>query len=398
MNKNFKLLFAEDDEVSFSILDNFFKKWNYNYVAVKNGDDALQLLQQDNKIKIALLDWMMPGTDGLEICKKMGQIPDRYIYLILLTAKSDNESIIQGLDAGASDYISKPYIPKILRARVDAAVRIVEMTKKLRDFGQDMENLAKERAEQMVHTDRLATIGMLSSGIAHEINNPTAFISVNLQLLEENWQAIEKTIQMAPDSENKNIATNIAVEMPNILGNMKNGVKRIASIVESLKQYYRADKSTKQKWCDIRTVIDESLKICHNRLKNDVQISKKFAGDLPKIRINSQEIEQVFINLFINAADAMENSSQKKLMIDVDKTSQNLEIKVTDTGKGIKEELIQKIFNPFFTTKAKNSGTGMGLSISKNIIDKHKGKFYAKNRNQGGMEFYIKLPLKQMRS
>ncbi|MBN2280048.1 MAG: response regulator [Candidatus Marinimicrobia bacterium] len=389
-----KILFAEDDLISYQILDSYFLKWGFEYIGVKNGREAWNLLNRDDGPKIAILDWMMPEMDGLDICKKLRKKPhNNLIHIILVTAKSDNASIVEGLDAGASDYISKPYDPKILKARIDAGIRIIKMNQKLLKFLKEMEELAQNRANQLIHADRLATIGMLSSGIAHEINNPTTFISVNVQTLEENWPIIHEVIQSAPESEQKNIALLISMEMENIFINMKNGVVRIKSIVDSLKNYYKSDKNAKKEWADIHDIIQESLKFCHNKLKHNIQTIIQVPQNISKVWVNAQEIEQILVNLILNAVDSMNTTQRKELNI-VGKVEKDfLVLQIRDTGVGISDENLKKIFNPFFTTKGSKEGTGMGLSISKNIIEKHNGEISVKQIANGGTEFFIKLPL-----
>ncbi len=388
-----KILIAEDDFISRQILVKYMGNWGYDYVAVKDGEEAWEVIRQDKNIQIAVLDWMMPKIDGLEVCKRINKRDFRHpIHVILVTAKTDNPSIIEGLEAGASDYIAKPYDPKILKARIQAGVRIITMNEELRKYSHEMEKLAEDRAKQLIHSDRLATIGMLSSGIAHEINNPTSFISVNIQNIEDNWHYIEKTIQSAPDTQSKERAVNLTTRMPNIFIDIKKGIKRINSIVNSLKNYYKSDKNSRKSIEDINMIIDESIQLCQNRLKEDIELSVNVAADIPRIYINAQEIEQVLVNLIINAIDSMQESKEKKMAIFADYTDEKMILTVKDTGDGIPEADMKNIFNPFFTTKPKDKGTGMGLSISKNIIQNHNGELFARHGEISGMEFIIELP------
>jgi len=390
-----KIIFAEDDLVSFLILKDYFKKWNYDFIGTKNGEEAFELLKKDDCPKIALLDWMMPVMSGIDVIKKLTQLKLKYpVYKLIVTAKNDNESMIEGLQAGASDFIKKPYNPSILKARIEVGFRDLEMNEKILKYSQKMEQLAEVRAKQLIHTDRLATIGILSSGIAHEINNPNSFISVNIQLLEDFWESIDETIKSAPESDVKTKAMNISEEMPNILSDMKSGVKRIKTIVDSLKKYYKSDEKIKMELSDINEIINESIKLCHNKLKNNISLNISIAEDLPQIKVNKQEIEQVIINILLNAADAMKNQSEKIITINVSSDNNYQIISIKDTGKGISEKNFKNMFKQFFTTKGKSNGTGMGLSISQNIIENHNGKIIPQRTENGGMEFIIRLPFK----
>ncbi len=388
-----KILIAEDDFISRKILVKYMDNWGYDFVAVDDGLAAWERVQQDQEVRIAILDWMMPKMDGLDVCKRINNGDFRHpIHVIIVTAKTDNQSIVQGLEAGASDYIAKPYDPKILKARIQAGVRIITMNEELRKYSYDMEKLAKERAMQLIHSDRLATIGMLSSGIAHEINNPTSFISVNIQNIEDNWHHIDKTIQSAPASANKAIAATLSAKMPGIFTDIRKGIKRINSIVSSLKNYYKSDKNSRKSREAIKVVIDEAIQLCQNRLKENIELIVNISEDIPKICINPQEIEQVLVNLIINAIDSMQDTEEKKLTITANKAGDTMDIRVKDTGNGIPAKDLKNIFNPFFTTKSKSKGTGMGLSISKNIIQNHNGELFARGNEISGMEFIIKLP------
>lgn len=389
-----KILFAEDGEVSYKVLDKYFQRWGYDYIGVRNGKEAWEVLKQENPPKIALLDWMMPEMDGLEVCKKVcSKSYNNMIHIIMVTTKSDNTSIIEALDAGASDYVSKPYDPKILKARIEAGVRIIQLNQELMRYLKQVENIANIRAKQLIHSDRLATIGTLTSGIAHEINNPTTFISVNVQTLEDMWPFIHKVIESAPDSEEKRIVEDVSKEMNNIFNNMKKGVHRIKSIIDSLKNYYRSDKNTKRKMSDIAEVINEGIHFCNNRLKNDIETKVIIEENLPEIKINSREIEQVLVNLILNAADSMKLSEEKKLTITASAEKDYIKICVRDTGCGVSHKDQKNIFRPFYTTKGVDGGTGMGLPISKNIIENHNGVLKMEPVEAGGTEFVIKLPI-----
>ena len=245
-----KILVAEDDTPSRLLLTRKLSAWGYEVIAAEDGNQAWDALLRDRP-DIAILDWMMPGQDGAGLCRQIRNAKDRpYIYTILLTAKGCDQDILAGFDAGADDYMTKPFDSDILRSRVSVGARVVNYDKELavkneqlRQHSADMEKLAQERSQQLVHAERMATVGLLSAGIAHEINNPTAFISGNIQTLEKFWQDVEPVLQ--PGSDKGNSLSDkiefILEEMPNTINGIRSGVERISKIVNGLKAFCRKD-------------------------------------------------------------------------------------------------------------------------------------------------------------
>ncbi|HEW78807.1 MAG TPA: response regulator [Phycisphaerales bacterium] len=397
---NIKILIAEDDTAPRLALKRIFQKWGYVVVVAKDGNEAWQLLQAERP-GIAVLDWMMPCINGVELCRKIREKQDTgYTYIILLTSKVENKDIVVGLDAGADDYIVKPFNTEILRSRVNVGVRVVEYeaglaekNAQLQRYSDEMERLAEERSKQLIHAERMATVGLLSAGIAHEINNPTTFIAGNAQTLERFWQDVKPTFQQqisiaGADREKLEF---ILEAMPKILNGIHNGVKRISRIVKGLKAFCHQQEETKGA-CNVNDSVEQSLEFCHNALKYHVTVQKNLAGDIPEIMADSQQIEQVLINLFVNAADAIEENCEGTLTIQTQHKDNTVVISVDDTGHGIPEDKLDDIWQPFFTTKVVGKGTGLGLSTVLGIIQNHDGQIKVENKSTGGALFTITLP------
>ena len=258
-----------------------------------------------------------------------------------------------------------------------------------------MESLARERAVQLAHSDRMATLGVLSAGIAHEINNPTSFIAVNVQTLEQVWQGIEKSLNGEADAEESRRARLIAGEAAANFTDMKEGIRRIQNIVNSLKTYSRKGGSSREP-TNLATCVNSALNLCINRLKYRVTVDNCLPDSLPPVFANFCELEQVFINLFINAADAMEELGENRdgrLEIRAETETGRLRILIRDSGPGLAADKTSMIFAPFFTSKSVGKGTGLGLSISRNIVEDHGGTLSAANHPEGGAEFSLTLPL-----
>ncbi|MBN1806863.1 MAG: response regulator [Sedimentisphaerales bacterium] len=395
-----KILIAEDDSASRLTLKAILQKWGHEVVVAEDGNQAWEAIQTDNP-KMAILDWMMPGIEGIELCRRVRDMADRdYIYVILLTAKVEKEDIIGGLDAGADDYIAKPFDMEVLRSRVAVGARMIqyeallaEKNEQLQRYGSDMEKLAEERSKQLIHAERMATVGLLSAGVAHEINNPTTFIAGNIQTLEKFSKDIEPILleQIKQGPENKGKLEFILQELPRTIEGIRNGVKRISRIVKGLKSFCRKNENIVAA-CDINSCVEQALELCHNTLKYYVSVEQDLSDNLPNVKADSQQIEQVLINLFINAADAMREQGQGTLAIKTESSDNSVIIKVSDTGPGIPEDKFDDIWQPFFTTKPTDKGTGLGLFTVRGIIENHEGQIEFKNKSSGGAEFTITLP------
>ncbi len=396
-----KVLIADDQAAIRVILKANLKKWNYDVCDVSDGKLAWDEIIA-NPPDIAILDWEMPEMDGIELCRQIRarkKLP--FIYIIMITGKTDTSEIVAGLEAGADDYIAKPCPRDVLRSRVAVGARTVKYEKelatrnvRLQEYSSEMEKLAEERSKQLVHTERIATAGVLSAGIAHEINNPMTFISSNIQTLDRLWQDMEPLMknQRQGNKEADKKIDFIIENFPEIIGDMQMGVKRVTNIVKGLKAFCRNSEG-KPVPCDINEVIDQSLDMCANALKYHVEVTKDLDDSARQILADSQQISQVLINLFTNAADAIEEKGKGELHISTSCIDKNVRITVSDSGPGIPADKIDDIWQPFFTTKPVDKGTGLGLSISAGIIESHNGTIKVENKTpQTGALFTIELP------
>ncbi len=232
----------------------------------------------------------------------------------------------------------------------------------------------KETQIQLINSEKMASLGQLVAGIAHEINTPIASIKANNEIMAKILSKIE----------DKNI-NEILTQINQI---DKEAINRISKLVTSLKKFIRLDEADLQE-ADINKEIDLTLEIIRHETKNKVEIEKHYSK-LPLIKCYPNMLNQVFTNILINACQAIENNG--KIIIDTRINENNLEIRIKDNGKGIKKEDIDKIFTAGFTTKGVGVGTGLGLAISQKIISKHKGKISVISEFGLGTEFIITLP------
>lgn len=394
-----KILIAEDDIISRTLLEGMLGNWGYEVIATEDGNQAWDAVQSETP-DIAILDWMMPGLDGIDLCRNIRNAENlHYIYIIMLSAKGRDEDVLAGFNAGADNYMVKPFDGDILRSRIAVGLRVIEYDRKLTEKNKqlqqhscEMEKLAQERSRQLVHAERMATVGLLSAGIAHEINNPTSFISGNIQTLEKFWKDVEPVLQVTemPDELDGKLEF-ILEEMPKTIDGIRSGVKRVSKIVNGLKAFCRKDHGDLVT-CDVNACIEQSLELCRNALKYHVTVEKNLANSLPQIKADSQQIEQVFVNLFTNAVDAI-GEKDGTITIETKVVNDTVLITVADSGSGIAADKLDDIWQPFFTTKAVGSGTGLGLSTVLGIIENHEGHIEVKNKAAGGVLFTISLPV-----
>ncbi len=399
MENSVKNIFIADDSIiERLILEKALKNFGFTVTSFDNGESVLKAIISSDKPVLVLLDWLMPGMDGVKVCQALAEKPTTVpVYAIIVTSRTDSNDVAFALDNGADDFVAKPFNQTELRARINVGVRLLTLRQQLiisnenlLEYSKFMEKLAAERAEQLVHADRLSTIGILSAGMAHEINNPASFVAINIQTLEENINVIEKALGNDPTADQIELAKNFMMNVPEILQEMKNGMKRIRTIVNGLKTYSHMSHE-KRELFELEKCIDSALQLCENRLKYHISVKTEYRNSR-KVYGDSNQIEQVFINLITNAADAIEEHSKEgNLIITTEYKDGKVIAKVRDTGPGIPEAKLEKICMPFFTTKPVGKGTGLGLSISSNIINDHKGELLIENHPEGGAVFTVKL-------
>ena len=393
---------ADDNNVDRTILESALRKLGFAVVTFSSGIAAHAAIREACTPLIAVLDWMMPDRSGVAICKDISDNPPpNPVYLLVVTSRIAKSDIAFALDNGANDHVAKPFDIAELQARINVGVRLLESRQQVLDSNQrllehtkNIEALAEARAEQLVHADRLSTVGILAAGMAHEINNPTSFIAVNIQTLAENLPVLLAGSKDNASGEQRKKAAGFLAEIPEILAEMTSGVDRIRRIVTGLKSYVRSGPA-KPEWVNIDDSIEAALHLCANRLKYHVTVVKNFS-DTPPVKLDINQIEQVFVNLFTNAADAIEGTGKDGVLaISTENTDGSIVVTVHDSGPGIPASALKKMFTPFFTTKPTGKGTGLGLSISSNIIMEHGGELFAANHPGGGALFTIRLPAKR---
>lgn len=296
--------------------------------------------------------------------------------------------------------------PGQLQKEIDERLKVEEKLKKAHKKLENTFHVLQQSQKHLVQSEKMASLGVLTAGIAHEINNPINFISSGTDSLENDFKdllhILKKLKAVSQDGESLKERTEIIRELeeeyafdeliqyiPQTIADIKEGVNRTTEIVKGLLLYSRSDISELQK-ADIHESIDASLVLLKDKLKYTIKVVKNYDLAIGEIECYPGQLSQVFTNFIDNAIDAINNKGT--ITITTTLKNKQIEISIHNTGKGIPDAILEKIFDPFFTTKEVGKGTGLGLSICQGIIDNHKGTIEVKNKKDKGTEFIIILP------
>ncbi len=381
-----RILIVDDETASINILVSTLKM-EYDLVIAKNGAEALERVAQDRP-DLILLDIWMPGTNGVMVCKTLKDDPaTRDVPVIFITAMSEEINEAYGLELGAVDYIGKPFNPIVVRARIRTHLEL----KRHRDR---LEQLAEQRAKQLVHADRLATLGVLSASLVHEINNPLAIISCYGSMLAGQVGKSLESIRGAAtlDAEQTQSLSLQLQQADEALRHINESVERVVGITRSMREFaYRG--SDERRLCQIGQCIGKAMDLARHKVKHTIQLVQQVDPKLPMIYAHPQQLEQVLVNLISNAVDAIGPQNKGTITLRAKTCAHGVQVECEDNGPGIPPEALGRIWEPFFTTKKLDEGTGLGLSISRGIVEEHKGTIQAENRPGGGARFVVTLPL-----
>lgn len=364
----FKSYYAENHDNSFTIIENYGENNISKAIPIEFDQIVLSKIEkQEISIGYCLSEYIgaTPFKQSvLRIIVPIFHLQKMIGVLVLLSyQKRELNEELEILDA-----ISSQLGNAIIRAELYR-----KNAQNVKELKQALDEL-KATQLQLINTEKMASLGQLVAGIAHEINTPIASIKANHDILSKLTAKIE-------NDEIKDL-----FEQVNNID--KEAIDRISKIVASLKKFVRLDEAELQD-ADINNEIDLTLEIIRHETKNKVEIEKHY-GEIPPIKCYPNMLNQVFTNILINACQSIENKG--KITISTELNGKNLEIKIRDNGKGIPKENIKDIFTAGFTTKGVGVGTGLGLAISRKIIDKHNGKISVISEVGVGSEFIITLP------
>ena len=290
--------------------------------------------------------------------------------------------------------------------------RIEERTQELHTRNTELEIAyarLKNAQEQAVQSEKLASIGQLAAGVAHEINNPIGYVNSNLGTLQgylskllgaiDAYAAITRkgdpsTMAQGEEIQRRSDIEFLAADAPQLIKESREGIDRVCKIVRDLKDFSRRDRSEAWVCADVHQCLESTLNIVSNQLKYKAQVVKTF-GDLPQIECLPSELNQVFLNILMNAGQAIKEHGV--ITVSTGCVGDRVWIAVGDDGEGIPQDVLPRIFDPFFTTKPVGTGTGLGLAISYGIVTKHHGTIEVTSVPEQGTLMRVDLPVRQPR-
>ena len=424
------ILIVDDVPNNLHLLAKILSKQGYKTRTAPDGQLALRSIELTPP-DLILLDIMMPDMDGYTVCKTLKASPaTKDIPVIFISALNEVLDKVKAFEVGGVDYITKPFHDREVLARVSNQLVQRQLFQQTQSYAQQLEQTLtelKKTQAQLIQKEKMASLGQLVAGIAHEINNPVNFIYGNIALAGDYARDLVRLIQLyrhhyphpVPEiaSELNKIEPDfIAEDYPKLLNSMKEGASRISKIVLSLRNFSRLGEE-KQKPVDIHEGIDNTLVILQHRLKEanksgEIEVIKHYS-QLPRVTCYASQLNQVFMNLLTNAIDALENQpSPRKITIGTSVISESepalyggdskfvtandrsVVILISDNGCGMSDKVRDRIFDPFFTTKPVGRGTGLGLAISHDIVvEKHRGQISCISAPGKGTELILQIPI-----
>jgi DNA-binding response OmpR family regulator len=426
-------ILAVDDSLTYlNELSDALRQDGYDVLQARSGEEALELLAVQ-AVDCILMDLVMPGMGGKEACVRIKAAPGvREIPLILLTAMDDRIAMLDGLSAGADDYISKSSEFEVLSARVLAQIRRKQFEDENRRYREELlsreleanderaarvlaearaamvdelERKVEERTKELQatiierrHAERMASVGMLSASIAHEINNPLAVVTGNLELLELGLKDLagDPAVKMLVDGLEDGIGRQLFDRLgtpDDPLRDALEAAERVREIVRDLKMFSRSEGEDTPTSVDVHKVIDSAIRMASNEIRHRAKLVRDF-GSVPQVIGSESRLGQVFLNLIVNAAQAMPvgqvAGNEIRISTRVD-AGGHVAIAFADTGVGIAADKLAKVFEPFFTTKPAGVGTGLGLAICHRIVTELGGTMEVESEISRGTVFTAKL-------
>jgi two-component system, NtrC family, sensor kinase len=420
-----RFLAIDDSPTYLQSLAEALREEGYEVAEARDGREGLERISEET-FDCVMVDLVMPGMDGIEVCRRineMGRDPAVHysMAIIMLTSRESKEDMTRGLEAGADDFVGKSSDMAVLKARIRALLRrkffeeenrrIIEelknkemeavrsraereaaearaaLAEKLAQTNHELEKAnrkLKETQTHLIQSEKMASLGQLVAGIAHEINNPIAFVINNIFVVQE---TLDKLVAETPACISPQALPKIEKTRTR-MNEMRVGVERVKDLVSKLRTFSRLDEG-EFKTINIHESIESVLLLLRHKLEGRIHVERRYC-DTDTLSCFAGELNQVIMNILANAIDSIEGPG--KITVTTALQEGSFLISVRDTGKGIPENIRNRIFEPFFTTKPVGHGTGLGLAISYGIVKAHKGTIECSSTEGAGTEFTVKIP------
>ncbi len=384
------VLAVDDVEANLIALRALLEDMDCDVVFAKSGNDALRhLLRRD--FAVVLLDVQMPEMDGYEVAHHARRNPStRDVPIIFLTAANNSEGmVLRGYGSGAVDFLFKPLNPSILRSKVRVFLELHAARQELQLANGELKTAYSELQStqaQLIQAAKMASLGELVAGVAHEINNPLAFVLSHLDTVRRSLAQLEEHAS----SSLSELARQNLQRANDRSREMMLGLGRIRELVVKLRTFSRLDEGERKR-VSVRECVEAVLTILGHRLKGRVDVQTSF-GAPDEVDCYASLLNQAIMNLVSNSIDAMAGAGT--IRISTGAQGDGYAISVADTGPGIPKELKERVLEPFFTTKGVGEGNGqLGLSITYSIVHKHGGTLELSDAEGGGTLAKIVIPL-----
>ena len=384
---------------------------SYSCETAPDAQEALRLLSAGH-FALVISDINMPGLSGVELLRKIKEhFEDTAV--IMVTAIDRTQRVLDAVRLGASDYLLKPCELDVLELSVERALERRALLRDARLYKLDLERrnaeLAHRKAElerlqaQIVHNEKMVSLGQLAAGVAHELNNPAGFIYGNMEILGECAAGVERLLAfydrsaLPPEISDGAERLKAEIDYENTLADLRSiirdcasGAERIRDVVQNLRTFSRLDEAEFKK-VDIHEGLDSTIRLLSRFYASGHITLRRDYGELPLVDCYAGQLNQMWMNLLANAAQALAGGGEVR--VETRLHGDTVRVSVSDTGPGIAPEHLNKIFDPFFTTKPVGEGTGLGLSITYGIVERHGGTISVESGRGRGTTFVITLPV-----
>jgi two-component system NtrC family sensor kinase len=404
-----RILIVDDQTDNLKVLATVLEFAGYTKVNCLSDSRNILPIFGEYHPDLILLDLHMPHVDGLAAMDQLATVipADDYLPILVLTGDNTSQAKEKALSHGAHDFLSKPLNRTEVQLRVKNLLETRHLHLQLKTQNASLEQQVRERTEladelgrtnqklretqaHLIHSEKMAGLGQLVAGIAHEINNPLAFVLNNIFIVQENLDKLAAAGAELPLEVSARVA-----KMQTRIGDAHIGATRVKELVSKLRTFSRLDEGT-IKTINIHESIESVLLFLRHKMEGRIEVERRY-GEVEMLTCLAGELNQVLMNIVANAIDAISSNDEHdgtgRITIGTMQQNGHFVIRVRDTGKGIPEEIRNRIFEPFFTTKPIGQGTGLGLAISYGIMQAHKGSMEFSTEPGEGTEFTLKIPV-----